>query len=231
LAFLNKKSWHTGGMKQIEEVWRREAQAEAEKTKIEELQKQITEERKQEEIFGVAAASGHVERQDRLEFMYRGALAESQSMLTDDYLLGKEYKEEAKEETTVKLLESKQAPGSLFVDDTPKSMNEQWARLNNDPMLMMKQQEMQALAHVKKNPVKMAQIRREVEELKAKKKAKKEAKKREEARQEGAEKSEKIGRNGEIFRGRRRGGLGRLRVLANRVTRKRDSRVRVKPWE
>lgn len=42
-------------------MWRREAQAEAEKTKIEELQKQITEERKQEEIFGVAAASGHVE--------------------------------------------------------------------------------------------------------------------------------------------------------------------------
>lgn len=45
-------------------------------------------------------------RQDRLEFMYRGALAESQSMLTDDYLLGKEYKEEAKEETTVKLVGS-----------------------------------------------------------------------------------------------------------------------------
>eukprot|EP00241_Pyramimonas_parkeae_P002346 CAMPEP_0114235618 /NCGR_PEP_ID=MMETSP0058-20121206/6351_1 /TAXON_ID=36894 /ORGANISM="Pyramimonas parkeae, CCMP726" /LENGTH=528 /DNA_ID=CAMNT_0001347401 /DNA_START=110 /DNA_END=1698 /DNA_ORIENTATION=+ len=206
LAFLNKKSWHTGGMKQIEEVWRREAQAEAEKTKIEELQKQITEERKQEEIFGVAAASGHVERQDRLEFMYRGALAESQSMLTDDYLLGKEYKEEAKEETTVKLLESKQAPGSLFVDDTPKSMNEQWAAINNDPMLMMKQQEMQALAHVKKNPVKMAQIRREVEELKAKKKAKKEAKKEKKRAKKELKKAKKSAETGKFSEGGGEGG-------------------------
>jgi hypothetical protein len=35
-------------------------------------------------------------------------------------------------------METKQTPGALFLDDTTKSQNEQWARLNNDPMLMVR---------------------------------------------------------------------------------------------
>jgi cell division protein FtsL len=46
---------------QIEEVWKREAQLEQETKKIQELQKQMNEERKQEEMLGVASSAGHIE--------------------------------------------------------------------------------------------------------------------------------------------------------------------------
>eukprot|EP00959_Pyramimonas_sp_CCMP1952_P121255 2535422-Pyramimonas_sp.AAC.1 len=61
----------------IEEVWKRESQAENEKKKIEELQKQIEDERKQEEMMGVASSAGIVSRTERLEFMYRGGVMQT----------------------------------------------------------------------------------------------------------------------------------------------------------
>eukprot|EP00240_Pyramimonas_obovata_P004754 CAMPEP_0118957582 /NCGR_PEP_ID=MMETSP1169-20130426/62180_1 /TAXON_ID=36882 /ORGANISM="Pyramimonas obovata, Strain CCMP722" /LENGTH=424 /DNA_ID=CAMNT_0006905671 /DNA_START=995 /DNA_END=2267 /DNA_ORIENTATION=+ len=195
LAFLNKKSWHTGGFKQIEEVWKREAQAENEKKKIEELTKQIDEERKQEEMMGVASSAGIVQRTERLEFMYRGVMATKQPEVvqTGDDTMNQPFQMK-EDDKKLKKMETKQAPGALFLDDTPKSMNEQWARLNNDPMLMIKQMEMERLKHVKNNPVKMAQIKKEVEELRAKKKAKKEAKKEAKKAKKEAKKAKKEGK-------------------------------------
>ena len=61
LGFLNKKSWHTGGMRQQEEVWKKEQEFAKEQRKTAEIQKQIQEERKREEFADVAAASGHVQ--------------------------------------------------------------------------------------------------------------------------------------------------------------------------
>ena len=59
LGFLNKKSWHTAGMRQQEEVWKEQEYAK-EQRKLVEHQKQIKEERKREELEEVAATSGHV---------------------------------------------------------------------------------------------------------------------------------------------------------------------------
>lgn len=61
LAFLNKKSWHTGGLRQQEEVWKKEQQYAQEQKKLKELQKQLEEERKREELQGVAASAGHIQ--------------------------------------------------------------------------------------------------------------------------------------------------------------------------
>lgn len=46
LKFLNKKGWHTGSLRNIENVWKAEQKQEAEQRKLEELRKQIGEERK-----------------------------------------------------------------------------------------------------------------------------------------------------------------------------------------
>jgi hypothetical protein len=75
---------------------------------------------------------------ERLEFMYRGAMATKQE--TDEFLLGKpvELKDEKTKIDEIAVIEQAKAPGSMFTDDTPKSQNEQWARLNNDPMLMVR---------------------------------------------------------------------------------------------
>jgi hypothetical protein len=51
---------------------------------------------------------------------------------------------------------------SFYRNDTPQSQNEQWARLNNDPLLLIKRQEQQSLQRIKQNPVKMQEILKEV---------------------------------------------------------------------
>lgn len=50
LKFLNKKGWHTGSLRNIENVWKAEQKHEAEQKKLEELRKQIQEERERSEF-------------------------------------------------------------------------------------------------------------------------------------------------------------------------------------
>lgn len=50
LKFLNKKGWHTGSLRNIENVWKAEQKRDAEEKKLEELRKQIHEERERSEF-------------------------------------------------------------------------------------------------------------------------------------------------------------------------------------
>ena len=50
LKFLNKKGWHTGSLRNIENVWKAEQKHEAEQKKLDELRKQIQEERERTEF-------------------------------------------------------------------------------------------------------------------------------------------------------------------------------------
>lgn len=50
LKFLNKKGWHTGSLRNIENVWKAEQKHDAEQKKLEELRKQIREERERDEF-------------------------------------------------------------------------------------------------------------------------------------------------------------------------------------
>jgi len=57
---LNKKAWHPGGFKQQEEVWKREQAKAQEERRLDELKKQIAEERETQELQRVAQEGGHV---------------------------------------------------------------------------------------------------------------------------------------------------------------------------
>lgn len=59
LSFLNKKNFHPGSIKNIEEVWKREQKALKEEKKLEDLRKQILEEKQYEELEQVAEKAGH----------------------------------------------------------------------------------------------------------------------------------------------------------------------------
>jgi len=193
LAFLNKKSWHTGGFKQQEEVWKREHEAEQEKKRIEELQKQLHEEREAQSLRDEAIAGGHLKSSDRLEFMYSSVLAKRRDDEADERM--SKPVEMANEDKRLQKVAA--GPGSLFVDDTPKAQNESWSRLHNDPLLMMKQQELAAMKHVKNNPVRMAAIKAEVAKIRAERSAKKEASKaakKEKKAMKKAKKAEKKGK-------------------------------------
>lgn len=58
LAFLNKKTWHPGRIQNMEEVWKREQEAAKEQQRMEDLKKQIYEERAREEMNAIAEAAG-----------------------------------------------------------------------------------------------------------------------------------------------------------------------------
>jgi len=69
--------------------------------------------------------------------------------------------------------------------DDPKQRVEQWNKMNNDPLLAMKQREIQARENIASNPVRREQIRREVDERKRRKKEKaREKKERKRAKKE-----------------------------------------------
>jgi len=144
---------------------------------MEEMRKEIAEERKLQELQMQAAEAGHIDKVERLEFMYKGGPlmnAAEKSREEEAYLLGEKKYVPPKEEDQLKKAAS--AGGALLADG-PAARNETWNKLNADPLLMMRMQEQDARKHVTENPVKMAQIRREVEEHRRKKKDKKRAKK------------------------------------------------------
>lgn len=60
LKFLNKKGWHTGSLRNIENVWKAEQKHDAEQKKLEELRKQIHEERERSEFRALQEQAGLV---------------------------------------------------------------------------------------------------------------------------------------------------------------------------
>ena len=191
-AFLNKKSWHTGGFAMIEEVWKREQQAEHEKRKLEEMKKEIQEERKLAELQQDAIDAGHSKKSERLDWMYKGSLAEGTRLEDTKFTRaeGEEEPEELKRERELREDLPPERPECVAqylapnMDD-PKQRVEAWNKMNNDPLLAMKQREMQARENIASNPVRREQIRREVDERKRRKKEKaREKKERKRAKKE-----------------------------------------------
>ncbi|CAO2838878.1 unnamed protein product [Amaranthus hypochondriacus] len=172
LKFLNKKGWHTGSLRNIENVWKAEQKHEAEQRKLEELRKQIHEERERDEFRLLQEQAGIVPRQERLEFLYDSGLAVGKTSSEGFKALETFPNAENSASASASVLasasasasepsSSKQsdAPGALF-EDKPQSANDAWRKLHTDPLLMIRQREQEALARIKNNPVKMAMIRK-----------------------------------------------------------------------
>lgn len=58
LAFLNKKSWHTGSFQNIEKVWIAEQQKKEQDKRAAEMQKKLKEERQLEELKRLQVEAG-----------------------------------------------------------------------------------------------------------------------------------------------------------------------------
>ena len=174
MQFLNKKSWHTGGMRQMEAVWKREQEHAKEQSRLKELQQQIRDERENQELQRLAEDNRHQERrEERVEFMYNTPLAASGAANDQQaFLLGEKRVTDALLEQQA--VGSADAPAgtsqcervtqlpSVYTDDTPQSRNEIWTRLNEDPLLAIRRQQQSSLARIKRNPVQMRAIKHEV---------------------------------------------------------------------
>ncbi|CAN6994850.1 unnamed protein product [Brassica rapa subsp. trilocularis] len=167
MKFLNKKGWHTGSLRNIENVWKAEQKQEAEQKKLEELRLQIIQEKERSEFRALQEQAGLIPRQERLEFLYDSGLAVGKGSASGS---GVSFQKE--EQPLANAAEAgnnagekpdPSAPGALFEDKTP-SANDSWRKLHSDPLLLIRQREQEALARIKNNPVKMALIRKSVEE-------------------------------------------------------------------
>ncbi|CAL5344295.1 unnamed protein product [Camellia sinensis] len=177
LKFLNKKGWHTGSLRNIENVWKAEQKHDAEQKKLEELRKQIHEERERSEFRLLQEQAGLLPKQERLEFLYDSGLAvgkgSSDGFKALEALPKTDPQMASSSSAKFSLLSQQQqqpsVPGALF-EEKPQSANDAWRKLHSDPLLLIRQREQEALARVKNNPIQMAMIRKSVEAKKHKEK-------------------------------------------------------------
>ncbi|TKS69304.1 CWC25-like protein [Collichthys lucidus] len=177
-----KKSWHPQTMKNIERVWKAEQKHEAERKKIEELQKELKEERTREEMTRYAEESGAIKKKDdRLDWMYQGPAGQ---VSRDEYLLGraidKQITDQYEEPESGPSAETGLLPGSIFNPTTPASNLDLAAKIREDPLFEIRKREEEKKREVLTNPVKMKKIkemlRQNLDKKDKKKKRKKEKK-------------------------------------------------------
>ena len=165
LAFLSKKTWHVTNFANQEAVWKAEQKDAEETRKMEEWKTKREEERQVEELrrlqreSGQGASSGS-QRPERVDFLY-----EQQTTKKDEYLRGKAVEVEP-EQSDVKQVET--LPGANFLgvgqNNLSSSANEEFNKMNNDPLVAMRVEEQKALQRILANPLKMKAIRGAAEE-------------------------------------------------------------------
>mmetsp|Transcript_4240 Transcript_4240/g.5980 ORF Transcript_4240/g.5980 Transcript_4240/m.5980 type:complete len:375 (+) Transcript_4240:57-1181(+) len=196
LSFLSKKPWHVTTVKNVEKVWLAEKKEEEEAKKLAELEKQIKEEREIDELRKLQQDAGLVtDPKQKLEWMYEGpGSAIASAAAAEEYKLGKKAYVPTTAKTELSRLEDKSAAGSTWFDAKSNNANEQFVRVNEDPLYKMRQSEKRVReTTVLKNPLAMKRIKQSLadelleydqqrrarkENRKAAKKKKKEKKKR-----------------------------------------------------
>lgn len=176
-----KKSWHPQTMKNIERVWKAEQKHEAEQKKIDELQKELKDERAREEITRFAQETGAIKKKDdRLDWMYQGPAGQ---VSRDEYLLGrpidKQITDQYAEPESGPSAETGLLPGSIFNPTTAASNLDMAAKIREDPLFEIRKREEAKKREVLTNPVKMKKIKemlRQNLDMDKKKKRKKEKK-------------------------------------------------------
>ncbi|XP_022683036.1 pre-mRNA-splicing factor CWC25 homolog isoform X2 [Setaria italica] len=180
LKFLNKKGWHTGSLRNIERVWKAEQAEEAEKRKTEELKKQVAAEKEKAEFRAMQERAGLRPAQERLDFLYESGLAVGKSsegfQALQQSAPGAAAASSSSAQASAADSSKAATPGALF-EDKPQSANDTWRKLHSDPLLLIRQREQDAIARIKNNPIKMAEIKKSVESEKKQKEEKKEKKK------------------------------------------------------
>lgn len=165
LQFLNKKSWHTSTIKNNEKVWLKEQEAAREKARIEELQKQLDEERKIEQIQKLEIESGRLDpaevlKRRRLNWMYEygpdknlEVKKEVEEREREDIMLGK------KEVDVGTLEKAKETQGSASA-----GLVDLEAKMREDPLVQIERERVKILGGV--DPAKLeaeARLRRKEE--------------------------------------------------------------------
>uniref|UniRef100_H0WZ84 CWC25 spliceosome associated protein homolog n=1 Tax=Otolemur garnettii TaxID=30611 RepID=H0WZ84_OTOGA len=135
-----KKSWHPQTLRNVEKVWKAEQKHEAERKKIEELQRELREERAREEMQRYAEDVGAVKKkEEKLDWMYQGP---GGMVNRDEYLLGRpidKYVFEKMEEKEAGCSsETGLLPGSIFAPSGANSLLDMASKIREDPLFIIR---------------------------------------------------------------------------------------------
>ncbi|XP_053695470.1 pre-mRNA-splicing factor CWC25 homolog [Sabethes cyaneus] len=168
-----KKSWHPNTFKNQERVWKAEQADADEKRKLAELQHEIDEERNREELKSMAKKSGLIADTDgdrKLEWMYKGP-----QVNREEYLLGRTI------DKTFEQLDAQEKAGPSVGISQPKNHVEHECipfsirqykglegteqvdiarKLMEDPLMAIKQKEVESRQKILENPVKLKELHR-----------------------------------------------------------------------
>ncbi|NXX10851.1 CWC25 factor, partial [Podargus strigoides] len=174
-----KKSWHPQTLRNVEKVWKAEQKHEAERKKIEELQRELQEERAREEMQRYAEDMGTVrKREEKLEWMYQGP---GGMVNREEYLMGRPVDKYVFEKTEDKdagcSSETGLLPGSIFAKTGANSVLDMANKIREDPLFMIRKREEEKKREVLNNPVKMKKIKQLLQNSLDKKEKKKKKKK------------------------------------------------------
>ena len=164
LAFLNKKSWHTGKISNYEKVWQAEEKAKAEAKKLEELRKEIDDERQKEQLRELQKQAGLIpDRPERMGWMDYGSSALQQKMAAqEEFLLGKEFKVGDLDSQALKKDKKESVSGTKdWVKKTENRDRDVLAKIRDDPLLVMMYQEKKARDEILSNPMYLKKLKKE----------------------------------------------------------------------
>ncbi|XP_075417858.1 pre-mRNA-splicing factor CWC25 homolog [Tenrec ecaudatus] len=201
-----KKSWHPQTLRNVEKVWKAEQKHEAERKKIEELQRELREERAREEMQRYAEDVGAVKKkEEKLDWMYQGP---GGMVNRDEYLLGRpidKYVFEKMEEKEAGCSsETGLLPGSIFAPSGANSLLDMASKIREDPLFIIRKKEEEKKREVLNNPVKMKKIKELLQMSldKKEKKKKKEKRKKHRKRKHRSSSSERSSSEDARSRGR-----------------------------
>ena len=188
LPFLNKKSWHTGSFKNIEQVWIAEEKYRAEQKRQEELRKKLKEEKYNEQLKRMQVEAGLLPKSelDKISWMYDvHTMPENQTNNAENYLLGKPV-DKLGDEASLNQLKNHERRFDTTIEEEDEAkdgdINEDFARLQEDPLFQIRKEELKRKNQILNNPVRLKLMMEELEkrekEFRKKKKKKKDKKKK-----------------------------------------------------
>ncbi|CAA7265945.1 unnamed protein product [Cyclocybe aegerita] len=178
-----KKSWHPLLLKNQERVWLEEQKAREEKKKLDQLRKEKEEERQLQELQRLQEEQTGKKRQEKLEWMYTTpAMGNSQNPNDlEDYLLGKKRIDQVMTADENAKLGS--AHKNFIAVQNANSVRDIASKIREDPLLAIKQQEQASYQALLSNPLRLAQMQKQLG-IKPKKDKEQRRKEKEERRRE-----------------------------------------------
>ena len=157
LSFLNKKIWHPGSFANIEKVWIAEQKHKELERKAIEKAKKVKEEKAIEELKKIQLANGLIPAShlNRLDFMYQGPESSSSIITPEEFLLGKSLNDDNNA--------NKKHFTPIFQESYSNPQNEIFTKIHEDPMYLIKKEEMKQRKEIEENPYKVKMLLKDLE--------------------------------------------------------------------